>query len=141
MIPIGSTWNILERDFPMCAGIAVGLIHCSVGGAKIGPRGPTVEDLLVSLLGGPEGEVVPQQLHDEGGILVGVFGDVVQLGNGVLEGLARHLEENILAHLLSHDDPSSWYTPTFLYCSRHRQQHHPVALPSVTNIPTGTSRL
>merc|ERR1712048_1477786 len=43
------------------------------------------------LVRGPEGEVVPEQLHDEGGILVRVLCHVVQLRDRVLEGGARHL--------------------------------------------------
>lgn len=37
----------------------------------------------------PEGQVVPQQLHDERGILVGLLGQSVQLGNGVVERRLR----------------------------------------------------
>lgn len=42
---------------------------------------------LLGLVGGPEGEVVAQQLHDEGGVLVRLLGEGVQLGDGVVEGL------------------------------------------------------
>mmetsp|Transcript_4000 Transcript_4000/g.9079 ORF Transcript_4000/g.9079 Transcript_4000/m.9079 type:complete len:292 (-) Transcript_4000:14-889(-) len=39
----------------------------------------------------PQGEVVPQELHDERGVLVRVLGDIVKFGDGVLKGGARHL--------------------------------------------------
>ena len=43
---------------------------------------------LVALgVGGPQGEVVPQQLHDERGVLVAVLVQGVQLGDGVVESL------------------------------------------------------
>ena len=42
---------------------------------------------LVLHVGGPEGEVITEQLHDEGGILVGLLGEGVELGDGVVEGL------------------------------------------------------
>lgn len=31
------------------------------------------------------------QLHDQGGILVGIFGDVVQLSDSIFESLSGHL--------------------------------------------------
>ena len=42
-------------------------------------------------VGGPEGEVVPQQLHDEGGVLVAVLVESVQLGDRVVESLLGQL--------------------------------------------------
>lgn len=42
---------------------------------------------LLRLVRGPESEVVAQQLHDEGGILVRLLGQGVELGNGVVESL------------------------------------------------------
>lgn len=35
----------------------------------------------------PEGEVVAQELHDERAVAVGLFGEAVELGNGIVEGL------------------------------------------------------
>lgn len=40
-------------------------------------------------VGGPQGEVVPQELHDEGRVLVAVLVERVQLRDGVVEGLKR----------------------------------------------------
>ena len=34
----------------------------------------------------PEGEVVPEELHDEGRVLVALLGERVQLGDRVVEG-------------------------------------------------------
>mmetsp|Transcript_35137 Transcript_35137/g.52128 ORF Transcript_35137/g.52128 Transcript_35137/m.52128 type:complete len:280 (-) Transcript_35137:26-865(-) len=47
--------------------------------------------LVASLVGGPQGQVVPQELHDQGGILVRLLCHVVELGDGVLEGRSGHL--------------------------------------------------
>merc|ERR1719456_661118 len=38
-------------------------------------------------VGGPEREVVAEQLHDEGRVLVALLVEGVQLGDGVVEGL------------------------------------------------------
>ena len=38
---------------------------------------------------GPEGEVVPEELHDEGGVLVAVLVQRVQLRYGVVESLKK----------------------------------------------------
>ena len=35
------------------------------------------------------GEVIPEQLHDESAVLVGVLLQLVQLSNGVIESLSR----------------------------------------------------
>ena len=43
--------------------------------------------LLVLHVGGPEGEVVPQELHDQRRVLVRVLGEGVKLGNGIIERL------------------------------------------------------
>ena len=42
-------------------------------------------------VGRPQCEVIPQQLHDEGGVLVAVFAQRVQLGDGVVERLLGQL--------------------------------------------------
>ena len=47
--------------------------------------------LLFLELGGPESKVVSDQLHDGGGILVLVFLDLINVGNGVIEGLLGEL--------------------------------------------------
>mmetsp|Transcript_24634 Transcript_24634/g.52271 ORF Transcript_24634/g.52271 Transcript_24634/m.52271 type:complete len:255 (+) Transcript_24634:82-846(+) len=39
----------------------------------------------------PQGQVIAQQLHDEGGVLVRVLGHVIKLRNRILERRARHL--------------------------------------------------
>ena len=38
-------------------------------------------------VGRPQGQVVPEQLHDEGRVLVAVLAQVVKLGDRVVEGL------------------------------------------------------
>ena len=38
-------------------------------------------------VGGPQSQVVPEQLHDEGRILVRVLVERIQLSDGVIEGL------------------------------------------------------
>mmetsp|Transcript_43197 Transcript_43197/g.102914 ORF Transcript_43197/g.102914 Transcript_43197/m.102914 type:complete len:286 (-) Transcript_43197:20-877(-) len=43
------------------------------------------------LVRSPEGQIVSQQLHDQGRVLVRVLCHIVQLGNGILESSARHL--------------------------------------------------
>ena len=43
---------------------------------------------LVGLVGGPQGQVVPEQLHDERRVLVGFLGQRVQLGDGIIKSLA-----------------------------------------------------
>lgn len=52
--------------------------------------GQGLTGLAVALhVGGPEREVVAQQLHDERGVLVRLLGERVQLGDGVVEGRLR----------------------------------------------------
>jgi hypothetical protein len=36
---------------------------------------------------GPESEVVAQKLHDEGAVAVGLLGETVKLGDGIVESL------------------------------------------------------
>ncbi len=42
---------------------------------------------LAGLGGGPEGQVVAEELHDQGAVAVRLLGERVELGNGVVEGL------------------------------------------------------
>ena len=42
-------------------------------------------------LGGPEGQIVPDELHDGGGVLVLILLDLVNVSNGVIEGLLGKL--------------------------------------------------
>ena len=42
---------------------------------------------LGGLVGGPQGEVVAEELHDEGGVLVRLLRQSVELGDGIVEGL------------------------------------------------------
>lgn len=50
----------------------------------------TLTRLAVALhVGGPEREVVAQQLHDERGVLVGLLGERVEFCDGVVEGRLR----------------------------------------------------
>merc|ERR1719221_504883 len=46
---------------------------------------------LLLPVGGPQGQIVTQQLHDQCGILVGILRDVVQLSDGIFKGCASHL--------------------------------------------------
>merc|ERR1712232_1382662 len=57
------------------------------------------------LVGRPEREIIAQELHDESRILVGVFLDVVELGNGIFECGACHFASliRILEHLVLED--------------------------------------
>merc|ERR1712187_982988 len=43
------------------------------------------------LIGGPQGEIVTQELHDESGVFVRILGDIVKLSNRVFERSACHL--------------------------------------------------
>merc|ERR1712113_1012407 len=43
------------------------------------------------MVGGPQCQVVAEELHNESGVLVGVLGDIVKLSDGILECSARHL--------------------------------------------------
>ena len=38
-------------------------------------------------VGGPQGQIVPQQLHDQGAVLVAVLVEGVQLGDGIVKCL------------------------------------------------------
>ena len=60
--------------------LAGGLFRGGGGGATVAAPGT---------VGGPEGEVVPEELHDEGGVLVALLIERVQLRYGVVEGLKR----------------------------------------------------
>ena len=51
-----------------------------VGGAALAAPGP---------VGGPEREVVPEELHDESGVLVALLVQRVQFRYGVVEGLEQ----------------------------------------------------
>jgi hypothetical protein len=42
---------------------------------------------IVLHFGGPQGQVISDKLHDSGGILVLVFFDVFNIGDGVIESL------------------------------------------------------
>lgn len=44
---------------------------------------------------GPESEVVPEKLHDESAVLVRLFAQRVQLGNGFFECLIRNREDKL----------------------------------------------
>ena len=44
----------------------------------------------------PEGEVVSQELHDEGRVLVRLLGEGVELGDGVVERLLREVARLVL---------------------------------------------
>ena len=52
------------------------------------------------------GEVVPEQLHDESAVLVGILLQLVQLSNGVIESLSRresHATEETKAGAIIND--------------------------------------
>lgn len=42
---------------------------------------------LTALRRGPEGQIVTQELHDQGAVTVGLFGERLELGDGIIEGL------------------------------------------------------
>lgn len=44
-------------------------------------------------VGGPQREVVPQQLHDQGAVLVGLLAQGVELGDGLVERLQEGQEK------------------------------------------------
>ena len=44
---------------------------------------------LASGVRGPQGEIVSQELHDEGAVLVAVLVEGVQLGNGIIKCLEK----------------------------------------------------
>ena len=46
--------------------------------------------LIFGKLGSPKGEVVSDELHDGRGVFILVFGKVLDVGNGVIEGLFGH---------------------------------------------------
>ena len=80
-------------------------------------------------VGGPEREVVTQELHDKGAVLVAVLGHVVQLGNGVLEGRAGHLGclLGVVQHLAVEHLSEGWFEdePINNRCSpRHWHKTH-----------------
>ena len=62
--------------------------------------------LLVSHVAGPQREVIAEELHDEGGILVGLLAEGVQLRDGLVESLLGHVArslggvEDLLRHLV-----------------------------------------
>lgn len=43
--------------------------------------------LLVLTVGGPESEVIAEELEDEGAVLVRLLGESVELGNRIVESL------------------------------------------------------
>lgn len=65
-------------------GLLGGLLLCgllllgSIGGSGLG---------LTVVGRSPQGEVVPEQLHDKGAVTVGLLGERVELSNGIIEGL------------------------------------------------------
>jgi hypothetical protein len=66
-------------------GLGLGLLLCGLLllGSLSGARG-----LGLTVVGrGPQGEVVPEKLHDKGAVPVGLLGERVKLGNGIVECL------------------------------------------------------
>ena len=51
--------------------------------------------LLVSHVAGPQREVIAEELHDEGGILVGLLAEGVQLRDGLVESLLGHVARSL----------------------------------------------
>lgn len=52
--------------------------------------------LLLGAVGrGPEGEVVAEELHDEGAVAVGLLAKAVELGNGVVESLLGEVASTV----------------------------------------------
>lgn len=50
-----------------------------------------IKSIVLFKLGSPEGQIVSDQLHDGGGILVLFFLDLVNVGNGLIEGFLGKL--------------------------------------------------
>ena len=69
-------------------GVGLGLLRLGAWGgpaqvrAQVGRPTP-----LLVVLRGPEREVVAEQLHDEGGVLVALLVERVELRDGLVEGL------------------------------------------------------
>ena len=59
----------------------------SLGGLLLLGGGRVAGLSLVAVRRCPEGEVVTEELHDEGAVAVGLLAEAVELGNGVVEGL------------------------------------------------------
>merc|ERR1719162_2321880 len=69
-------------------------------------QGHTVTRSLVTcLIGCPQGQVVTEQLHDEGGVLVRVLSNIVELCNRIFECCSSHLASLlwIIEHLVLKD--------------------------------------
>lgn len=57
---------------------------CLLGFLLLGGRGALV---LVAIRRRPQGQVVTQELHDEGAVTVALLGEGVELSNSIIEGL------------------------------------------------------
>ena len=63
---------------------------------------------------GPQGQVVPQQLHDQGAVLVAVLVQSVQLRDGVIKGLnvdcfrASSLDATLKFHVYNFEKSPVW---------------------------------
>ncbi len=50
-----------------------------------------ISSFTVLLVAGPQGEVVPQELHDECGVLIGVLVQIVQVADGIIKSFLGKL--------------------------------------------------
>ncbi|KAL2288127.1 hypothetical protein FJTKL_04242 [Diaporthe vaccinii] len=66
-------------------GLCLGLLLCGL--LLLGSLGGTCGLGLAVVGRGPQGEVVPEKLHDKSAVPVGLLGQRVELGNGIVEGL------------------------------------------------------
>jgi hypothetical protein len=74
----------------------VGLLGGSLGSTGFG---------LVAVRRGPEGEIVTEQLHDQGAVAIGFLGERIELGNGIIKSLlgevacsVRRVEDLVVEH-------------------------------------------
>lgn len=67
----------------------------SLGGLLLLGGGRVAGLSLVAVRRCPEGEVVTEELHDEGAVTVGLLGQRVELSNGVVEGLLGEVASTV----------------------------------------------
>lgn len=81
--------------------------HTSLSGASGTPTDSTSRDALLPILlvRRPEGEVVAEELHDEGRVLVALLVERVELGDRIVEGLLREVARllRLALHLVQED--------------------------------------
>lgn len=74
---------------PLCHGGGAGEGRARQGGGGLGSALGflgSLACLFPGVVGGPQRQVVSQQLHDEGAVFVGVLAEGVQVSHGLIEG-------------------------------------------------------